>query len=380
MTALGRGLGQGATAGFGDEAGGLVQMLTGGGGYQANRDAFRQENAAAAKEWPTLSMLGNVVGGVPLAIASAGKGKGLGALLKTGAILGGATGLGGSEADLTRGELGRAGLDTGLSTLFGMGGAGLGHGAEKLVGAGARWLATKAANKAAQATEKIAQLAKESVDKVTQQARSAAGTAATAAYKNATNIEEAIKAGAMALDDLTPEQLSLYRGLLRERAEKGAQQMAKDAGTKTAKGAEYADVLASVPGRLAAATERIGNPMEQIMPRLKRYAIPAIAGAAGSYFGGPVGFGLGAAAGRGISPGVLAMLRMTRHPAVQRPIWNTLGGLARGVGYSSQAAPALGGQSGRALAPEVEEALMPMLLAAMGQQQDPALATLGGGR
>jgi hypothetical protein len=153
MTALGRGLGQGATASFGDEASGLVQALgmkylpesLGGGGaqaerapfwslYRANRDAARQEDAAAAKEHGFLYGLGNVVGGAPLAIATGGKAKTLGALLTTGGILGATTGLGGSNTDLTRGELGdfgRAGLDTGLGGVLGMAGGGIGYGLQK---------------------------------------------------------------------------------------------------------------------------------------------------------------------------------------------------------------------------------------------------------
>jgi len=164
MTAVGRTLGQGATANYGDEASGLVQALGekylpeswGGGGAQAQRkslgDLYRGTRGAAAQEnraaeeklGPVLSALTNAAGGMPLAIATAGKGKGLGAMLKGGALLGGAYGLGGSQADLTRGEFGRAGLDTGLGSLFGMAGAGAGYGLEKGVGAGARWLAGKA--------------------------------------------------------------------------------------------------------------------------------------------------------------------------------------------------------------------------------------------
>lgn len=403
-TALARGLGQGATLRFGDEAGGLVQALGekylpeswGGGGEQAsraslaglyrqNRDSFRGEDAAAQKAHGGFYGTGDVLGGVPLAIATAGKGGTLGALMKTGALLGAGGGLGGSDADLTRGEALGAMLDTGVGGMLGGVGGAAGYGVGKAVNAGAQWLAGKAAQRVSQATGKIAQLAEKSAGEVTQSARSAAGTSATAAYKNATNIEEAIKAGAMTLEDLTPDELSLYRGLLRERAGKAARDLAADAGRKIAKGAEYEEALASHPGRAMEAASRIGNPWNQIKPVLGRYWMPMLGSAAGYLMGGHSlgAAGAGGLAARALSPTVHALARRASHASIQRPLWETLGGLARGVGrLGMEGAPALGNSSTQALTPEIEEKLLPMLLAAMGQQQEPQpqLAAVGANR
>jgi hypothetical protein len=386
MTALGRGAAQGATFGFADEINGLVQALgtkylpesVGGGGelekarsladlYRFNRDSFRQGNQAASDQQGGLYLLGNVAGGLPASIAMGGGGGAtLRSLVRSGAVQGATYGAGDSGADVLGGDVAGFLRDTTVGGAIGAGASGLGYGAARGLGAGANWVSQKASQKAAQAGAKLADLAKASAGEVTQQARSAAGTSATAAYKNATNIEEAIRAGAMALEDLTPDQLSLYRDLLRERAQKAARELVSDAARKTTKGAEYAQALANEPGRVAEALGRISNPMNQIMPRLQRYWMPLAGSAAGYIMGDSVGalagLGAGGLAGRALSPTAQALARMAKHPAVQRPIWNSLAGLSRGAGSASGFAAPLGGQLGRTLTPEVEARLLPLFV------------------
>jgi hypothetical protein len=110
-----RGAAQGTTLGFGDEAQGAIQALgikalgqTGAERpfaqlYKENRDAMRRENAAAKTANPWSYGLGQVAGGAPLALGTAGGG--VARLIGTGAALGGATGLGESTADTLGGQV-----------------------------------------------------------------------------------------------------------------------------------------------------------------------------------------------------------------------------------------------------------------------------------
>lgn len=138
LTSLGRGLGQGATFGFGDEINGLIQALATSGGtfgdrYRQERDSFRRENDDAKRAHGGWYLGGTIAGGLPAAIASGGRlgpQATLAQIAGRGALAGGATGLasglGGSDADLTQGEYLQAGKDAGLSGLLGLGlGAGI---------------------------------------------------------------------------------------------------------------------------------------------------------------------------------------------------------------------------------------------------------------
>ena len=175
--ALGRGLAQGATAMFGDELQGVLQAVDstapwylrsplamladatsdvpaaqlergrevdaeraaaeGPGArlrrlvqeYGMSRDSARRENQAAREQHGGLYLLGNVAGGVATApLLPGGAAKTAGQAAVQGAKLGAAAGLGGSDADLTQGEVGRALGDTALGgTLGAVMGAGAYH-------------------------------------------------------------------------------------------------------------------------------------------------------------------------------------------------------------------------------------------------------------
>jgi hypothetical protein len=156
---FGRGVSQGATLGFSDELGGGVQALTrkaidalGLGGssvevadeykdlapqpaqektfaeyYTQGRESEREANRRAAEDNPLLygggefagSVLSSAVPGVGLA-ANAGKAK----LIGQAALQGGVAGLGGSEADLTAGDVTGALADTAKGAVLGAGMAG----------------------------------------------------------------------------------------------------------------------------------------------------------------------------------------------------------------------------------------------------------------
>ncbi len=157
-TSIERGLEQGFTGNFGDEASGLVQATglkylpewMGGGSpeeaakpfgqlYRENRDVVRKENQQAEDAHKGAFLAGNVAGGLPSGIATGGGG--LIRAAATGLGAGALSGLGGSSADLTQeGNKWRAAQDT---TVGGILGAALPVGfkaAGKLFGAGAKAL------------------------------------------------------------------------------------------------------------------------------------------------------------------------------------------------------------------------------------------------
>lgn len=141
LEALLRGGGQGVTFGFGDEVNGAIQALgekLGGSGkslgdlYRLNRDSFRREDKAAEDAHGGYYLGGNLAGGLLTApLLPGGSAKSLAQALKTGATMGAAAGLGSGSADLTRGDVGQALMETGTGAVFGAGGGLLGYGLAK---------------------------------------------------------------------------------------------------------------------------------------------------------------------------------------------------------------------------------------------------------
>lgn len=96
--------------------------------YRQNRDTDRAGNKAAKVAHPWAYGVTNFVSGIPLALAApGGQAKGIGQMAAAGALQGGVSGAGGSEADLTKGDLGGFAFDTGIGAGAGAAlGAGLG--------------------------------------------------------------------------------------------------------------------------------------------------------------------------------------------------------------------------------------------------------------
>lgn len=124
-----RGAAQNATLGFGDEASAALELglgkLTGNEAYKDAtysklRDENRADNAQAQKDNPWSYGIGQVLGGLPSAIATGGA-TSTPAMLATGAGMGAATGLGLSESDNASGMA----KDTGIGAGFGLAGASL---------------------------------------------------------------------------------------------------------------------------------------------------------------------------------------------------------------------------------------------------------------
>jgi hypothetical protein len=102
--------------------------------YRGMRDQERAKNAAAADAHSGMYLAGNVAGGLLTApLMPGGAAKGLGGAVAQGVGMGAANGLGSSNADLTRGDVGGAAVDTALGGgMGGVAGAG-GYGAGKLL-------------------------------------------------------------------------------------------------------------------------------------------------------------------------------------------------------------------------------------------------------
>jgi hypothetical protein len=123
---------QGATAYGGDELAAAVGSLTGQGEYRKLRDENRSANKYAQGLSPLDYTLGELTGGAAnpankLIPGSTGKSLLAARNMVTATGVGGITGLNASEADLTKGDVGKAALDTAI-------GAGVGVGANTVLG------------------------------------------------------------------------------------------------------------------------------------------------------------------------------------------------------------------------------------------------------
>lgn len=207
-----RGFGQGVTAEFGDELGALIQanlqrtanILPEGSlewagisndydqepvdVYRDARDGNRAQLAVDRQQHGGAALAGNVAGSLVLGGATPGAGTYAQA---TG--LGAATGLGMSEADLTRGDVGGAALDTAIGAGLGAVGKAVGDRVAAGVGriaAPIRDYLLRRSGEGIAAAEELAEAqAKDLVGKNVQQARSAAGSAASRARNTIENIE-----------------------------------------------------------------------------------------------------------------------------------------------------------------------------------------------
>lgn len=134
LESFGMGAREGAALGFADELEGgakaLYHLTTNpttnlsnvGDAYRSFRDAARNKYTQAREDNPYSYGTGNVAGGVASSVLP---GMGLLKGAKGAAAIGAVAGLGGSNADLTKGEVGRATFDTAL-------GGGLGYGVGKV--------------------------------------------------------------------------------------------------------------------------------------------------------------------------------------------------------------------------------------------------------
>lgn len=151
-----RGAAQGLSLGFADEITGLLESIGTDKTYSQARDESRENYATAAAANPKTSFAGELAGGVGGAfLPGMHLAKGAGLLQEgiLGAKLGAAAGLGHSEADLIKGDIGQAAQDTLHGAEFG-GAAGVAGG-----------LVTRGVGSA---VRKVGEVARDAVDPVTQ--------------------------------------------------------------------------------------------------------------------------------------------------------------------------------------------------------------------
>lgn len=350
--AIGHGLGQGATLGFGDEINGAIQAVgdkvTGRSPgaslrelYKRNRDTFRREDAAAKDAHPWAYGGAELAGSIPTSFVpglNVGKGAGLAATVGKTALAGGLTGMGTSNADTARGLAIDTGVGTALGGGLGAAGKGLGRLGERFLG------------KASGIREAVAEKAAEDAAAATASARSAAGTAATDAYKQVENIAE--RAGGMR--QLTPDEAHLAASLEQELADKARARLPESAARKEAKAAEYAEQLATEAARAKAiATEKLSGAeaLRQVKARAIRYGLPAVGGAMlGGSHGSLLGAGTGAMVGAGFRPMMHSLKRLAQNPAIAEPVARATG---NAINSLVPAATRSAGAAGLELSPEL---------------------------
>lgn len=313
--------------------------------YGMTRDAERRQNTAAREAHPGASLGAELVAGIPLGFAlPGGNAKGVANLAKAGALAGGLGGAGGSTADLTQGDVAGFAKDTALGGALG---AGIGAAA-----GGLGRLVTRAGAGIREALADAAQMATTKAQKAVRTATSALGGEVAAAFKAIEKAEEIASnsAGRYTAQQVAQAQQWLASPEVVALAQNAADNMlaagpGRVAGSlQTARNALQTAQDAATPQAIEASADAIAsNPITtQVLPRLKNYASRAIPPAVGGAMGGPLGaaagFGAGAVMG---NPGT-ALANMLKHPSTRKLGWELLQrlGLAGGAPLTNQTAQA----------------------------------------
>lgn len=289
--------------------------------YVAERDKQRAANEAAREAHPGTFLGYQIMGAAPAIVATGGAG------LAGSALLGAAQGAGSSDANSVGGLLGDTAVGGGLGAL--------GHGAATLAGGAARGLLGFAKNRLGQA------LARQTADAAEAKAAAlhSAGSTLGNARAEANRVVEAIRflaqeetltaaqqaeLAALKANPAYPEAVETLIGSLKGRLPAVAGKVAQaEAGVAAAQGGKSVSELAAEGVSRKAAWER------GIKPRLLRYGPVAAGTIAGTMFGGPVGSAVGALAGAGTRPMIRATLRGIKDPAVQTMLWKPVAGAAQ---------------------------------------------------
>lgn len=275
--------------------------------YRNERDAAQRDSAAAKNAHPAAFNTSQIAA----AILTPGPkpGKTVGSFAKAGAKGGAAYGLGSSDADLTKGELGGAARDTAV-------GGGLG-GAAGLVGSvinkPLQWLTGKATEAGRAALGRGEALANKPIDAAINSTRGALGGEVAAgsrgiemAEKAAVNPrlpEDVSRAGADALSDTEVQALEervaraqiggLYGRLPRIEKAQGAFDKAVEGGSPEARAAALNELMSKSPMKRA-----LGEILKRIGPTIAGASIGGtLGGNAGAGVGGTLGLLTGAMSG-----------------------------------------------------------------------------------
>ncbi len=355
--ALAKGTGQGITGGFGDEINGAVQALgarflpesMGGGGdqaekkgllelYRQNRNTFREEDKLAEHDQGAAFTVGNIAGGAALTpLLPGGSASGLRALVKTGALMGGANGLGTSGADLTKGEVGRAAFDTAVGAGVGAGAGAAGYGLQKtLAGAGNR-LASGGAKRMAAAETKATEMGEA---QALEEVLSGSQKHATA-NADLNRQAERIRTGGI---PLTPEQEAAVKAAEVYSAQKGLEKLPSSVAQSESAAAAVEELLANQTGRASGLAKELLKPSigSDIKSLAKAYGEPLVANAVG---GPAVGMLLGRT-----RMGKAVASRLSR-PGNQAALAKTLQSMGSGLTRMSPASGTASAVAGRGAGP-----------------------------
>jgi hypothetical protein len=351
LESAGRGAAQTASLGFADElAGGaeaLLDKARGSGAdlgdlYRQHRDESRANYRAAQEANPNAYTAGEAAGVVGTmlipGLGELGAAKTLGGAVLGGAALGAAQGLGSSEADLTKGDVGGAALDTGLGALVGGAAGAVGHGVGKVVDR----VSGRAAQGVRLAEADAAQEANATAQKGVRVARASLGGEAAAGL-NAVDKAEQIAANASG--HYTPAQTAEASAWLQTPEVAALRQRAGgnvlEAGQNRLPGSlqtaenvfQQAQQNATPQAVQAAAEASLQNPIRrQFTPRLATLGhrlLPAALAGLGGVIGGPEGAAVGAGVGGVVAltqgrPGII-LRNLVRSPATRKMLWEFVG-------------------------------------------------------
>lgn len=342
--------------------------------YQTMRDLLRGEDKQAQEAHPEIYLPAQIGGAVVQSmVPGLGLAKGANLAATTGkmALLGGATGLGASDADVSQGDaqnIGRAALDTSLG--IGLGGAAgaAAHGLEKGIGAVANKVVDMGDTRLGRAIAKAREMGGKKVAEGIGTDKSAAGRASTAAYKNVRNI---IDAGA---EDLItdPVERATFDRLKAEMGESGLKGLLPDAAAKDAAMAAFKESVANQEGAAAAHAAELLKPTRAADARslMKSHGEQLIGMTLGGYGGRKLDNaldtdGLFTAAGTGAgyftgrTRGAKKLLDLLRKPSNQESFARTLRGIGEKLGVEEGAGRAARAV-GRAVVPKISarEALL----------------------
>ena len=342
LEAVGRGLAQGASLGFADEAVGGVKGLWRALGsrkkfldaigeeYKTARDEYRANDDAAREAHSGLFTAGELGGAVASSLVpgagvlNVGRGARLAQALGKSALAGGVAGIGTSKAE----DLGDIAVDAALGA--GIGGAvgGVAHGVGRVL--------KRAGGKAG---EKVAQVEKRTLEGEQAAERSASLSQAQKASAKAAETKRLVTdAQTVGVDKLSPEARAAYEAKLARMGSKADEQLVaalaeEDAAIAAAKEAfategERAAERAAEKLSTKELKRQIGN---RVNTQLKRSLIGATLGGGLGSLTGEGNYKTGALLGATAGPGWLGLIRsmgnLKNHPAAQKAVFSLLAGL-----------------------------------------------------
>jgi hypothetical protein len=333
-----RGGAQGVSLGFADEiAGGLEALKAKLAGdatpfeelYARHRDESRAKYAEAQETNPNAYLAGELGGGAATALVPGlGAARGLAGAVKVGAAMGAAQGLGSSEADLLKGEVGQAATDAALGGVAGGAAGALGHAVSKGVGAirnrAARGVATAVDDETAR---QAALVDKDIASKLGQYRSGVQSASRDLEVLGRESADLPGEVGARAREFISsPEGLAVREQVAGNKLATAPERISE---MQQLRGAHAAAVEGRA-GEIARRTEEgLADPIrKQFAPRLATLGhrlLPAALAGAGGVVGGPEGAAVGAGLGGVMAltqgrPGII-LRHLVRSPASRKMLW-----------------------------------------------------------